>query len=137
LAPRTLETLHRLHVWIIPLMIRSFAITTQMNTMKDCCWKFKIFYTMHSLCCFFVSVVYHSLLLVCLFKKLFCTWPSFLIVYHSPIVLGSFTLDVLANSTQVLHQSTISPWGHKYKAIKANLNSTTQKGYNNWQTQRM
>jgi len=78
-----------------------------------CCWKIKISYTMHSLCCFFVSLVYHSLLLVCLFKKLFCTWLSFLIVYHSPIVFGSFTLDVLANSTQVFHQSTISPWGHK------------------------
>jgi len=58
-------------------------------------------------------------------------------VDHSPIVLGSFALDVLANSTQVLHQSTISQWGYKYKAIKANLNSTTQTDYNNWQTQGM
>jgi len=61
-------------------MIRSFEITTQMNTMKNCCWKIKISYTVHSLCWFFVSLVYHSLLLVCLFKKLFCTWPSLCII---------------------------------------------------------
>jgi len=51
-----------------------------MNTMKNCCWKIKISYTVHSLCWFFVSLVYHSLLLVCLFKKLFCTWPSLCII---------------------------------------------------------
>ena len=45
--------------------------------------------------CKFASLVYHSFGVLCS-MKLFCSITAFLIVNHSPIVLGSSALDVLA-----------------------------------------
>ena len=77
--------------------------------------------------CKFASLMYHSFGVLCS-RKLFCNITVFLIVNHSPIVLGSSTLNVLASTqlkcfTKILIHHEVT----KYKAIKANLNSTTQR----------
>jgi len=107
-------------------MIKSFAITTQLNTMKILL-KIKIFKLCTPCVYAFASLVYHSFGVLCS-RKLFYSIITFLIVNHSPIVLGSSTLDVLASTqlkcfTKVLIHHEVT----KYKTIKANLNSTTQR----------
>jgi len=79
-------------------MIKSFAITTQLNTMKILL-KIKITKLCTPCVIAFASLVYHSFGVLCSWK-LFCSITEFLIVNHSPIVLGSSALDVLA-STQL------------------------------------
>jgi len=44
--------------------------------------------------CVFASLAYHSFGVLCS-MKLFCSMTGFLIVNHSPTVLGSSALDVL------------------------------------------
>jgi len=127
LAPKTLETLHCLHVLNYSTNDKEFCtLTTQLNTMKILL-KIKIPKLCTPCVCAFASLVYHSFGVLCS-RKLFCSITAFLIVNHFPIVLGSSTLDVLAPTqlkcfTKVLIHREVT----KYKAIKANLNSTNQR----------